>query len=112
MHPVIHELFLLEAFKEYPEESIRIWRDGILVPRWHLAQLQPVAGELRIEENKDEHLRRFLRAATLLASAPPDHGRDVLPPLIDAAVIYIKGDRISISGFERGEMSQTYARPA
>ncbi|GIZ51089.1 hypothetical protein NCCP691_11030 [Noviherbaspirillum aridicola] len=89
---------------------VRLWRDGIQVPRWQLAQLQPVAGELRIEENKDELLRRFLRVARLLGCTAPDLGRDMLPPLVDAAVIYIKGDRISISGFERGEMSQTYAQ--
>jgi hypothetical protein len=78
-------------------------KDGKPYPRWQLGTLTAVTGELRIEEARDEHLNRFMRCARLL-----DHTReypDVLPPLIDAAVLWIKGHTMSVTGFERIEQT-------
>lgn len=84
----------------------QLWRDGKQIPRWQYAQLKSVVGELRIQEGNDEYLRRHLRTAHLVQ----DQGREVIPPLIDAAVLWIKDNRMIISGFERGDMLPTYAQ--
>jgi hypothetical protein len=82
----------------------RMWCDGKLIPRWRLGALKPVQGELRIEECRDEYLRRNLRMARLLNITDQASGNgDALPPLYDVAVLYVRGDRMSITGFERDE---------
>jgi len=82
-----------------------MWTDGRQVPRWQLAQLKQSEGELRLDLGSlDDYLRRNLRTARLLR-----HGKDVLPPLLDAAVLCIKSKTMSITGFERDNM-RTYAQ--
>lgn len=90
---------------------VRLWRDGKQVPRWQLAQLKVEVGELRIEACNDEHLRWYLRRASLYNfSQAPGNGSNVIPPLADAAVLWVSGNRMSISGFERDDLLQTYAQ--
>ncbi|HYD58990.1 MAG TPA: hypothetical protein VEC35_01450 [Noviherbaspirillum sp.] len=88
---------------------VRLWNEGKQVPRWQLSTLKPVVGELRIQESRDDHLNRFMRSAHLFDFSQRGHP-DALPPLVDAAVLYIKGSTMSISGFERGDMGPTYAQ--
>lgn len=89
---------------------IQLWRDGILVPRWQLAQRPVFTGDLSLTAGNDEHLRRNLRTATLLN--PVDQmGKPVqIADLVDAAVLYVLDNRMSISGFERNEMHPTVAQ--
>lgn len=92
---------------------VRLWQDGKLVPRWQLSYLKPVIGELQLGEGKDEHLRRNLRTAHLIDfSLAPNCGKslDAIPPLVDAAVLWILDSRMTISGFERGELMLTVAQ--
>ena len=91
---------------------IRLWRDGVQIPRWQFAQQDPVEGELRIQEGNDELLRRHLRTAHLFDFSRDKKaaGPDAIPPLIDAAVLYVKGSQMSISGFERNAMLPTVAQ--
>lgn len=90
---------------------VRLWEDGKLIPRWRISYEKPVFGELVLREGHDEHLRRNLRIASL-HNHPPKAGEplDVIPPLVDAAVLYITDNRMSISGFERGDMLPTVAQ--
>jgi hypothetical protein len=82
-------------------------KEGKAYPRWQLANLASYTGELRIEESREENLSRFMRRARLL-----DHEQDkleVLPPLMDAAVLWLKENKMAITGFERIE-STDYAQ--
>lgn len=92
---------------------VRLWVNGKLVPRWQLAQLKPTIGDLSLKESRDEHLNRFQRSAHLFDSTGAINQRkgELIPPLIDAAVLWIRDRRMTISGFERDEMSSvTYAQ--
>lgn len=80
---------------------IRHWEDGKLVPRWQRNRLQAVTGELRLEECKDQELRRTLRMARLLTPTASGGLIDAIHPLSDAAILSISGNRMSIAGIER-----------
>ncbi|RZI40388.1 hypothetical protein EGT07_23890 [Herbaspirillum sp. HC18] len=81
---------------------IRLWEDGKLVPRWQRNRLKPVIGEFRLEEYKDEHMRRTMRIARVLDLS--SRGRfNLIQPLADAAIISILDNRMTVSGIERYE---------
>jgi hypothetical protein len=86
---------------------VRLRHEGKPHPRWRLSTLESVVGELRIEEAKDENLSRFMRRARLLNLVLQES--EMLPPLIDAAVLWLKGNSLAITGFERIE-STDYAQ--
>lgn len=84
----------------------RLWENGKLVPKWRLSQIIKVDGNLSLRESRDEHLNRSQRSAYLHFD-----GLQVAPTLIDACVLWIRGDLMTISGFERDELSNvTYAQ--
>lgn len=85
----------------------RMWNNGILIPRWRRSTIQPVCGDLVLREGRDEFLRRTLRTAHLVE---PGQGREVIPALVDAAVLSIMENRMTISGFERFEAHPTVAQ--
>lgn len=88
-------------------QVLRMWNNGILIPRWRWSAIQPVRGHLLLREGRDEFLRRTLRTAHLFE---PGQGRELIPPLVDAAVLSITENRMTISGFERFEDYPTVAQ--
>lgn len=91
----------------------RLWENGKLVPRWRISQLVSVPGDLRLTESRDNHLNRSQRSASLVDSEGDMNKRrgELIPPLIDACVLWIRGNKMTISGYERDEMTSiTYAQ--
>lgn len=83
-----------------------LWESGKLVPRWRIGQIRRHKGDLVISEDRDEHLNRTMRAARLC-----DHeGNDVITPLSDAAVLWMRGTQMTITGLERCDVYPTYAQ--
>jgi hypothetical protein len=100
--------------KAAPVVKVRIIclrKEGKQIPKWQLGRLEISSGELRIEEARNEYLSRFMRSARLL-----DHALerpDALPPLIDAAVLWLKHSSMAITGFENVDgvdYAQTWRR--
>lgn len=75
-----------------------LWRAGKQIPRWQLGALEPVCGQLVIEEVRDELLHRSMRVARLIDASSP--GAPTLT-LYDVTVLYAKDYTLSLSGFER-----------
>jgi|ERR1035437_979026 hypothetical protein len=75
-----------------------LWRGGKQIPRWQLEALQPVTGQLVIEEVRDELLHRSMRVAKVIDFASPDAAPLTL---FDVTVLYAKDYTLSLSGFER-----------
>lgn len=61
------------------------------------------AGELTITEEHDRQLRRSVRTAYLRRQGD---GVDVVPPLRDAVVLFVRGKSMTISGFETDTLTQ------
>lgn len=79
-----------------------LWEEGMQIPRWRFATKRTfVKGELRIEDDKDDYLKRTLRRARLFEIAEHDSVTEVLPPRHDAAVLWIRKNEMTITGFER-----------
>jgi len=57
------------------------------------------AGDLTVEEQLDPALYRYTRVARVIDQQhrPPDR----LPPLIDATLLWVRGGRMALTGFER-----------
>lgn len=93
-------------------QVVRLFEDGKQIPRWQYSYLKPVFGELRLQQSRDEYLNRHMRSAHLLDDEGPINQRrgEKIPPLIDAAILWISGQRMTISGFERSELLATYAQ--
>ncbi|HYD60545.1 MAG TPA: hypothetical protein VEC35_09335 [Noviherbaspirillum sp.] len=79
----------------------RLWEDGRLVPKWQRNRLKAAQGEFRLEEYRDEDMRRTMRIARLLVPSSRGVPLDVLTPLSDAVIVAIHGNRMTISGIER-----------
>jgi hypothetical protein len=74
-------------------------RAGRVVPRWQVHRAERVVGELRVEEQLDPALYRYTRVARVVD--PQHRPTDRLPPLIDATLLWVRGGRMAITGFER-----------
>jgi hypothetical protein len=75
---------------------------GKALPRWQLSCVEAKRGYLSIEECYSDYLSRFMRSARLLNST--NNHADVFPPLRDAAVLWVKGNIMTITGFEHIEL--------
>lgn len=72
---------------------------GRQVPRHRAITRHPeYLGRLVLAEQHDRELRRSVRSAYL--RAPDGDGADVLPRLRDAVVLWVDGNRMTITGFE------------
>lgn len=74
------------------------WRGGKQIPRWQLGVLEPVCGQLVIEEVRDELLHRSMRVARLIDYSSSEAAALIL---YDVTVLYAKDYTLSLSGFER-----------
>jgi len=74
---------------------------GRVVPWRDVVNRAPEVGDVRIEEIRDDELRRYVRTARLF----PDDGRvvagTVLPELFDVRVIGMSQQAFTLAGLER-----------
>lgn len=87
----------------------RLWEGGAQIPRWRYSGLRPVLGELCLMPFHSDQMRRHLHVAHIFSIGHGKADVDLLPPLIDAAVVHMKGDFMTISGLE-SEMGKTCAQ--
>ncbi|WP_323491649.1 hypothetical protein [Undibacterium sp. RTI2.1] len=78
----------------------RLWEDGKLIPKWRHSMVYPVLGELAFGECKNPLLRRRLHQANLYDVSHGSANQDLIPPLVDAAVIHMGAEFIILSGLE------------
>ena len=81
--------------------AIRLLRHkGRILPWRDVVNRSPLVGDLRIEETRDEDLRRYVRTALLWdeQSVLPSARR---PCLFDVHIVGMSPQAFSLSGFER-----------
>lgn len=71
---------------------------GIEVPRHGLEDLPAPTGRLLVAQSRKRMLGRTIRLARLVDIEGPT---DLLPPLLDARLIWLEDNRLTLSGFER-----------
>ena len=73
---------------------------GRILPWREVANWVPKRGDLRIEECRDEELRRYVRTARLFdeANVRPSN---VLPELLDVRIMAMSPQAFTLTGFER-----------
>lgn len=89
---------------------IRLWEDGKRIPKWQWGRLKSVVGELRFDEHKEPDFRRTMRVARLVDNSPRTGGVDLITPLTDAAVVWIKDNKMSIAGIEHSTIFASVAQ--
>ena len=75
-------------------------RQGRRLNRHELANHEPVVGDLRVEEVRDEVLGRHVRMARVVDVRRP-RDPDWLPALLDPALVAMSPLAFTLSGFER-----------
>jgi hypothetical protein len=86
-------------------EVQRINEKGKALPTKEREKMPRYLGILQLFESKDTALRRSVQVAQLTSLV--DHSKQaVLPPLVDAKVLSVRGDQIRISGAETVEGAQ------
>ena len=81
-------------------DVVPVRREGALLPR-HVMWSGKVRGRLYVRETHDPELNRSIRVAQLL----DEHDASVLPPLLDVVLLAAKPDWITLTGWERSELS-------
>ena len=77
---------------------LRMRTDGRLMPRWQVnTRAGMVAGELQVSQQPHRKLRRSTLVARLLQPGP---GEDLVPPLIDVSILYVRHANLVLTGFE------------
>lgn len=77
---------------------------GRPLPRHRAVTTQPAySGILSLTEEHDRDLRRSVRSAHLREAGS---GADVLPALRDAVVIWLAGNRMTLTGFETDALTR------
>lgn len=80
---------------------LRLRERGWPIPKYQFAFKQGIPGELTVHEERDPVLNRYTRIARL--HAPGSHGFLNVPPLLDAQLVGMTKEFISLSGIERIE---------
>ena len=79
----------------------RLRERGWPIPRYQFAFKKTILGELTVHEVRDPVLNRYTRVARLVA---PDTGAHLdVPPLLDAQLVGLTREVLSLSGIERLE---------
>lgn len=77
---------------------------GRPLPRHRAVTARPShLGKLSLSEELDRDMRRTVRSARL---CDPSTCADVLPPLLDAVVLWINGECMTITGVERDDLTR------
>lgn len=74
---------------------LRFRENGVPVPRWRWATLQPHVGQLVVEDQYLPDLGRHSRSARLITSD--------IPSLHDVTLVSTQGEDLVLTGFERIE---------
>lgn len=80
---------------------LRLRERGWPIPKYQFAFKQGIPGELTVHEERDAVLNRYTRIARLRATG--SHGSLDVPPLLDAQLVGLTREFISLSGIERIE---------
>ena len=84
--------------------AVRFLRHRGRVIPWRSIANQPAkVGDLRIEECRDEELRRYARTAKLLPADAPAIYAPLLPEQLDVRIVSMSPQAFTLSGFERIE---------
>jgi len=75
-------------------------RQGRRIGRHELANREPVVGDLRVEEVRDDSLGRYVRMARVVDVRRP-RDPDLLPVLLDPSLVAMSPLAFTLSGFER-----------
>ena len=75
-------------------------RHGRRLDRHEVANHDPVIGDLRVEEVRDESLGRYVRMARVVDVLRP-RDPDLLPVLLDPSLVAMSPLAFTLSGFER-----------
>jgi hypothetical protein len=79
--------------------AIKQVRDGAQIPRWQFGDAAgAVFGDLIIADAHDDYLRRATRLARIIS--PTDPLQDLLTPLRDASIVYVRHRTLVCSGLE------------
>ena len=82
--------------------AVRLLRhQGRVIPWRTIANQPPKVGDLRIEECRDEELRRYVRTAKLLPSDSGGIEAPLLPELLDVRIVSMSPLAFTLTGFER-----------
>lgn len=73
---------------------------GRILPWREVANRVPKRGDLRIEECRDEEMRRYVRTARLFDEANVRPSK-VLPELLDVRIMAMSPQAFTLTGFER-----------
>src|SRR5487761_2613638 len=76
---------------------------GRVIPWRTIANQSAKVGDLRIEECRDEELRRYVRTAKLLPGDSAGIYALRLPELLDVRIVGMSPQAFTLSGFERIE---------
>ena len=77
---------------------------GRPLPRHRAVTARPAhLGKLSLSEEHDRDMRRMVRSARL---CEPSTGAYVLPPLLDAVVLWISGECMTITGVEQDDVTR------
>ena len=81
-------------------EVTRLRREGAILPKFRESLFVATTGNLVIADYHDDIGRRWMRRATLLDQST---GRPIetIPPLLDASIVAVARDYMTITGFER-----------
>ena len=83
--------------------AIRFLRHRGRVIPWRLVANQPAkVGDLRIEESRDDELRRYVQSAKLFPDDAVRYSAQ-LPELLDVRIVSMSQQAFTLAGFERIE---------
>ena len=77
-------------------------REGKLIPRWQVGSLR-VRGILSVQEERDAVCNRIVRVARLQDAK----GADLLLPLKDVELVYLRHDHWTMTGYEHAPLDYT-----
>jgi hypothetical protein len=86
----------------------RLRDKGRVIPRHHILRLPGTPGEFVLEEESDRETCRRVRVARLRPLGHQGGALDLLPPLVDATLIYAKASIWTVPGFERQKDEPLY----
>lgn len=81
-------------------EITRLRRDGAILPKFRESLFVAITGNLVIADFHDDIGRRWMRRAQVLDAATCQP-IDTIPPLLDATIVVVTRDYMTITGFER-----------
>jgi hypothetical protein len=79
---------------------------GRRVPKWQLHRAVRHVGQLTVTEENDQVLHRICRVARVIEVER--RPVDLLPPLLDATLLWMNHDQMALTGFERVDTTGDY----